>query len=346
MLNDNLNGSEIQWIKDQLRDLLLRNFLESASVTIGRVRIGGTAILLIDSNGGLVIDGKLTGSGRFVWTGPAAFDGDVKITKTLDVTGTTKLNATVELFNDLLVKAGGKMTVEGSVPMIMGVTPLGTPGIQFGAATLSSNGAGVALASGSASVLAEPSAAGIRFGAIQLYVNSTGATVAARLDVTGAIAGQANMSAAGSFFNPGITSATASPNVYADSTGKYFKASSAARFKIYPQPMELPEALLDVPVMDWIDLGNAERFAAVYDLPRPFTEAQQLDFDGVNLARVPGAIAEDVEAAGGGAFVTYDTSGQIEGVAYDRLSLARTEILARKLEAAIARIDELERRLA
>ena len=108
-----------------------------------------------------------------------------------------------------------------------------------------------------------------------------------------------------------------------NSSFRHYLVSSAARYKIDPQPMDLPDSLLDVPVKDWWDNGEYDRGEAV--------------------RRVPGVIAEEVEAAGGGTFVTYDEDGTIQGVAYDRYALARTEVLARKLDAALARIQELEK---
>ncbi|WP_147784331.1 hypothetical protein [Lacisediminihabitans profunda] len=105
--------------------------------------------------------------------------------------------------------------------------------------------------------------------------------------------------------------------------------------------MALSPELLEVPVKDWVDRGNAERFAAVYDSPRPLTVAQQLDFDGVELARIPGVIAEEVAAAAGGeAFITRGADGEIEGVSYDRFALARTQVLAQQVATTNERLDD------
>jgi len=140
---------------------------------------------------------------------------------------------------------------------------------------------------------------------------------------------------------------TSSPaNMFLTAGGVVQKVTSARRFKIDPLPAEVPDALADVPVKVWIDLGNAERFAELYNAPRPFTQNEQADYDGINLTRVPGVIAEEVEAAGGEQFVIYGPDGVIEGVAYDRLALARTQVLVTRLESALDRISDLEARLA
>jgi len=147
-----------------------------------------------------------------------------------------------------------------------------------------------------------------------------------------------------SFFN--LPTTTSSANLRKSSLGQLQEVTSAARFKIDPQPMALPDALLDVPVESWIDLGDAERYASTLDAPRPLTRKQQTECDDASFERVPGVIAEKVEAAGGGAFVGYNEHGEIQSVAYDRLALARTQILADRLEKALERIADLEKLIA
>ena len=323
--------------------------LENSSITNGRMRfIGG--LLRVDSGGRVEIvgklnaDGTITFSGPFSSTGTSSFDGDVKITKTLDVSAATKLRGLLELLSDMRVKAGGKITIEGS-PSIELSQPGGVATLAFGdGPRVYSQGAVVRMdaGTGTSRVSATAISAGMYApNETSVTVSNGGAAVGGQLTVVGAL------------INSGITTGTGAANTFVDTVGKFWKASSASRFKIDPDLLHVPDALLDVPVRAWIDMGNAERFAALYDSPRPFTQAQQLDYDGSDLSRVPGVIAEEVEAAGGGPFVTYDAEGVIEGVMYDRLALARTQVLAQKLDAMTARFDaameliaELQEKLA
>lgn len=178
MLNDNLNGNEFKALQELVRDLLLRNPLQSASVTVGRVRIGGSAILLIDSTGGLVIDGLLIGEGDLQWEGPATLDGDVTITKTLDVSAATKLRGLLELLNDLRVKAGGKITVEGSDPVTFGVTSSGAPGLEWSAGGRLAGGASsVSMAYGDKRAIVGAAGAILSSGTNRVVVTAAGTTI-------------------------------------------------------------------------------------------------------------------------------------------------------------------------
>ena len=131
-------------------------------------------------------------------------------------------------------------------------------------------------------------------------------------------------------------------NMFLQTDGNVFKSTSALKFKILPEVMALDDRLLDeVHVKDWIDKGSAERYAATFDQPQPWTEQQTREFEALSLQRVPGAIAEDVAAAGGEAFVGRDLNGELESLMYERLALARTEILKHRVAAQAAEIAEL-----
>lgn len=136
--------------------------------------------------------------------------------------------------------------------------------------------------------------------------------------------------------------------------GNVFKVSSASKYKIDPRPMNLDPRILDeVTVKDWIDLGMAERYAESYDHQWPYNEQEQREFDALSLERIPGTIAEDVEAAGGERFVVRDLDGEIDSLMYDRLALARTELLkvraaeqAREIAELRSLVEELKAGLA
>jgi hypothetical protein len=320
-----LDEEMLSTILDRLHTLETASPMFATSMTSGRFRIGGSAVLLVDSTGGMSINGSFAGTGTFNWTGPTTLagsmtlSGPMSITGTQTVTGTLNVNGPWNLAGTggitgavactgnwtwtgiLTVNAGGSIVVGGTIPMTLASAAVGfsSGGQLIGYAT------GVRLTSGSTPDI----------------VVSTGG-----VSITGGGGPYLTVSAGGHFMGAHKTT-TSAANAFLDSTsGLLSRVTSAARFKIDAQPMDLPDALLDVPVKDWIDRGQYERDEMT--------------------GRIPGVIAEEVEAAGGAAFVTYDDDGQIEGVAYDRLALARTQILSDRLERALARIEALEEQLA
>lgn len=99
------------WIKDiyrRLRRLESGTFLESSSISSGRMRfIGG--LLLIDSGGTLQVVGHLNGDGDFVWHGPWAFTGAGEITGDVDLTGN------LDVLDDGAISAGGILIKDGKI---------------------------------------------------------------------------------------------------------------------------------------------------------------------------------------------------------------------------------------
>lgn len=120
------------------------------SVTGGRTRfIGLESLIVIGSqlvSGLLYITGSLEGVGAILWrgsikilglgtldvAGPAKFSATLDVTAatrlrgpttiedTLDVTAETRLRAATTLEDNLTVKNAGKITVEGTIPMVIG----------------------------------------------------------------------------------------------------------------------------------------------------------------------------------------------------------------------------------
>lgn len=115
--------------------------LQSASVSNGETRFNGNESLKVFGSavvyGWLIITGTLKLVGNFVMegiltaTGAVKLNGPVEITQTLDVSATSKLRGALELLADLVVKSGGKITIDGVDPMLVGLTSAGRPGIQF-----------------------------------------------------------------------------------------------------------------------------------------------------------------------------------------------------------------------
>lgn len=118
-------------------------------------------------------------------------------------------------------------------------------------------------------------------------------------------------------------------NVMIDSSDRLFRSTSAQKYKTNIQRMEIDAVrLLDLSPMTWLDRGELAR----YD------EAKQRGEDPTYPARIPGLIAEDVQAAGLGEFVTRDADGNIEGLMYDRLWTLLLP-LARRLRERIAWLE-------
>lgn len=313
--------------------------LENSSITNGRMRfIGG--LLRVDSGGRVEIVGTLEGEGPLGWVGLAAFDGPVEITdtldvtastrlrNTLDVTGPTTLNATVQLLKDMLVKAGGKIVIEGS-PSIELSQAGGVATLAFGdGPRVYSQGTIVRMDAGpgTSRVSATPISAGMYApNETSVTVSNSGAAVGGQLTVVGPL------------INSGITTNSGTANVMVDLTTKrLYVVSSATKYKTLIKEANIPPALLDVPVRDWVDIAEAQRAIELYEAPRPLAQDDQVEWDALRLRRIPGVIAEDVEAAGGRQFVTYGPNGDAESVAYDRLAIAQTRILRDEMRAEVA----------
>jgi hypothetical protein len=170
--------------------------LGSSAVSRGRTRFIGEESIVIEGSGRvsgtLVVDGSLDGDGKISWTGPAEFDGDVKITKsldvtadtnlsgptliddTLDVTAETRLRGGTTLEADMTVTNGGKVKV-GTVEL--GITSNGRPGLDFDGATLTENSDRLALESGQAVVGVAPTFAAVAFGESSVVVSEDRTTV-------------------------------------------------------------------------------------------------------------------------------------------------------------------------
>lgn len=140
------------------------------------------------------------------------------------------------------------------------------------------------------------------------------------------------------------TGSAANAHIAAD--GTIWKSSSASKFKADQRLLEVPDSILDIPMKDWIDKGKLEFAKELEAEPRPHVESVSKGLAAVAIEeRVPGVIAEEVLEHGGKPYVTFDLQGEVEGVAYDRLAMARTAVLKRQLDELKARIDELEGKL-
>lgn len=142
----------------------------SAAISDGRMRfIRG--LLRIEAGGRLEIEGTLevdgdtTVTGTFTVTGPWSLDGDGNITGNVAVTG------------DITVSGGGKIIVDGSDPMQIGLTSAGRPGIQFGSGGQlvgTADGIQINNPSGNGFVYAGTSEVGMQRGSNSVEVSTSG----------------------------------------------------------------------------------------------------------------------------------------------------------------------------
>lgn len=146
---------------------------------------------------------------------------------------------------------------------------------------------------------------------------------------------------------------TLDANVRVGSTGEIRRATSATKYKVDPRELEVPDTILDVELHEWVDRRELERWAELEDMPRPYNRDDQWDYDGIDLSRTTGVLAEHVEAKGGKHFVEYGMDGELEEVNYTRLNLAQIQVekrqrradvsdLQNKYDALLERVSKLE----
>ena len=126
---------------------------------------------------------------------------------------------------------------------------------------------------------------------------------------------------------------TGSVNIKWNASNQVCVLSSLSRYKIDQQVIDLEtvEKLLNLDPKTWYDR----------------TEFEENGDSAEGLHRIPGLIAEEVEAIAP-EFATYDVDDNLQGVAYDRVGVAWIPLvrdLYAKLEEKDRRIDLLEQRL-
>lgn len=290
-------------------------------------------------NGKLDIGGNTTVTGTFDVTGLTKLKGDTTVEGKFDVTGAmaTKGTLSVEgittLKNHLNVDQGKRITLGGLMleNQGSGTAQVNMPGGSIGA----SIALGMSINHNTVQLVGQQS---VTLDSALINLNAPQTSVNGKLVVTGTAAlgststftGIATFNA--SIRNPGRPTTGNAANVHMNAAGYFYEVTSSKRFKLDVQPLDLPDSLLDVPIVDWIDLPAQENHDRLNDEPRPFEFEDQVDYDNADLTRIPGALAEDVEAAGGQAFVTYGDDGLPRALAYDRFALARTALLLERIK--------------
>jgi hypothetical protein len=115
---------------------------------------------------------------------------------------------------------------------------------------------------------------------------------------------------------------TFSSNMYITGSSVMGRTTSSRRYKIEEEAVNLVESakILNVSPKTWFDKNSAERYAEFLT-----SNGENIDEEDVPyIERIPGVVAEDVEAAGLERYVVYGDPNEagertIEGVMYDRL---------------------------
>lgn len=307
-----------------------------ATTISGQLNVTGPTSL----DGILTINGDTTITGQLDVTGPTNLDGiltingDTTITGLLDITGDTTVAGNFEITTGGLFKSG-VTTIEPTGKATFGtfiIDPSSNKLIQAPGGWLFSSGPGsIGLAdSGTSSVNLNSTRAELVYGSLsRIVADNAGITLSGSLtSVTGNLSVAGTITSTGSaLLNSGIRANALSPNtgdanLVRATNGYFYISSSASRFKLDVQELTIPESLLEIEMVDWIDKGEAER--------------------GESYRRIPGVIAESVDEAGGNQFTTWNEDGEIQGVDYPRLALAITQLLKSQVSDLGMRVASLE----
>ncbi|MEJ1087059.1 hypothetical protein WDU99_01865 [Microbacterium sp. Mu-80] len=169
-------GQEIRELKRRIRVLESASPLGYSSISEGALEIRSAEGLIVV--GSARVDGTLSGSGTFSWTGGMNLQGDQNVTGpttftgqmtvngpwTLvgagSITGNVDLEGILSLLSDLLVKAGGRIVVEGGNPIVLEQSG-GTAHILMGGSEIRGGDGGVGIYPGSGPSIIS-SSAGVR----------------------------------------------------------------------------------------------------------------------------------------------------------------------------------------
>lgn len=140
-----------------------------------------------------------------------------------------------------------------------------------------------------------------------------------------------SLSANSSVFFPSLSSTTSPANVRVGTGGggQLFVVTSARKYKVDVQDIEVGLGALQLKPRTWIDKGEYERNGNSAD----------------GLTRIPGFVAEEVLEAGLDEFVLYDELGEVQGLSYDRMLASVIPVIKHhndKINELTERINALE----
>lgn len=100
---------------------------EGDTTQVGPFHVTGAT----DITGALTAKGMTRFEGDTTQVGAHHVQGNQDITGTLAVKGATTLEALITLMNNMIVNSGGKITIDGSAPLTLGIGPNGLPAMFF-----------------------------------------------------------------------------------------------------------------------------------------------------------------------------------------------------------------------
>lgn len=146
------------------------------------------------------------------------------------------------------------------------------------------------------------------------------------------------------------TTAAANTVIASNPAGVFYRSTSLRKFKKDLRPLSEsvdPYQILNVVPQTWLDSGQLEMQAeaeAIAEARAAGVMVIDPDYETfpVTPRRIPGFVAEDMEAAGLGVLCEYDEHGDLQGISYDRVGAA----LVLALQALLERVETLEAALA
>lgn len=255
----------------------------------------------IRSTEGLIVSGSAKVSGTLSVTGTETVAGTLGVTGTTNLTGPTNLTGTTKLTGDTTQQ--GPFHVQGATDLT-GNLSVNSPGkitvaggVPMTIGQLGSGIGGITWGTAFPSLYSDGSQVAIGAGSTNY--------VAAGTSGPGIRMGSMSISIDGtSPLIAGLGSSGLAANLVVDSSNRLYKSSSALRFK--------------------------KNIHTVEHDPRLLSKVRVVLFDDINTdaKNIPGVIGEVVAKNGGENYVRRDSNGKVETVAYDRLALVRTELLA------------------
>lgn len=160
----------------------------------------------------------------------------------------------------------------------------------------------------------------------------------------------------GGLWITGMPTTTAGSNVVCatNPNGRFYRSTSLRKYKKDLRPLGAdidPYQILNVLPQTWLDSGQLEMQATLQAEADAIAEARadgvmviDPDYEPATITprRIPGFVAEDMEAAGLGVLCEYDEHDELQGISYDRVGAA----LVLALTALLERVETLEAALA
>ena len=188
---DNLKKNELATVVSRVRRTETTAPLGSTSVHNGRTRFVGDGSLLVEGlnalrvTGSAIVSGLLSVTGTLRVIGAFFIDGITTVTGVWNQNGPWNLAGAGGITGDVVqtgttrVRGGGKVIVEGTDPVTLGLTSAGRPGLQFGTGSQvvgTSDGAQLNNAAGNGFVFAGDTV-GMQRGSKHMNVTAAGVEV-------------------------------------------------------------------------------------------------------------------------------------------------------------------------